>query len=574
MNTESSPAASFYRFSQTAQQITETRSINDKINLFSAYLKTLNDDDNIGLAVRFMGEGAFSTVSDKRASVGHVTIARCAAAFCETDYDLVFRACKTATGSASVAIELLMDNIPEAAQKRNPEYLLLSETARYYERLEKARKREEKEQILTEVWQKMTPVEIKYFIRVLSQGSLRVGLEAKSIVNALSEAWDCDPEAVRYAHMLSGSLAKTAILARHDHLDSARFHMFHPLSFMLASPVETKNVEDITAYVAEEKFDGMRCQLHASGDKTCLYARDLNDITHSVPEITRHTSSLNLPEVVMDGELCVYKDEIIQPFQHLQKRMGVKKPTAKLMADYPVVFIAFDILFLRDKPLFDEPLNSRRRVLREFCEQYGLMMSRQFEPETHEDVDQLFEQALAHGNEGLMLKKKDSPYEYGQRRKTWLKVKKPGGSIDTIIMYAHAGSSKRGGIYSAFTLGVRVSEDERYEEEFIPIGKINGGYTDKELKKLNSAIKPLIVERFGPTLSLKPGIVVEIEFDDIQENKRTKAGLALRLPRFRAIRRDLTPADTDTLKDVERLFGDRVNKSRASQKYNPALLMF
>jgi DNA ligase-1 len=171
-----------------------------------------------------------------------------------------------------------------------------------------------------------------------------------------------------------------------------------------------------------------------------------------------------------------------------------------------------------------------------------------------------------------MLKKWGSAYEYGQRRKSWLKVKKPGGSIDTVMMYAHAGSGKRGGTYSDFTLGVRVKEDERYEEEFIPIGKAYGGYTDEELNKLNAKIKELTVGKYGPTLGLLPELVIELEFDDIQVNKRTKANYTLRFPRFRAIRWDLGPNDVDTLKDVERMYQEKIDQHRESQRKEPSFI--
>lgn len=243
-----------------------------------------------------------------------------------------------------------------------------------------------------------------------------------------------------------------------------------------------------------------------------------------------------------------------------------------MIDEYPVVCISYDILFNNDGPLFEKTLNNRREILKTFCNTFGIMRSRQFEVKSSEQVEEMFERALAHGNEGLMLKHKQSTYEYGQRRKSWLKVKKPGGSIDTVIMYAHAGSGKRGGTYSDFTLGVSVSEDDRYEEEFIPIGKAYGGYTDVELKRLNKEMKKLIVDRFGPTYSLKPGIVVELEFDDIQVNKRTKAGYTLRFPRFKAIRWDLAPSDADTLMDVEQLYNKKLHDDRKPQSKHQSFI--
>src|SRR5699024_5047410 len=217
-------------------------------------------------------------------------------------------------------------------------------------------------------------------------------------------------------------------------------------------------------------------------------------------------------------------------------------------------------------------LNERRSVLNTLSQEYQLPITNQFEITGRNGVDKLFDRALAHGNEGLMLKRKDSTYEYGQRRKSWLKVKKPGGTLDTVIMYAHAGSGKRGGYYSDFTLGIRVAEDERYEEEFIPIGKAYGGFTDEEMKRINKRIKDLTVEKYGPTLGLIPKIVVELEFDDIQVNKRTKANYTLRLPRFKAIRWDLSPEDTDTLKEVDRMYEQKIRRKRLKQAENPSFL--
>lgn len=547
------------------QQIADTRGSKRKTQLFAGYLRSLQDDDALALATRFAGEGAFPGISGRRASVGSRTIGVCAASFCEVDYDLVFRACRTATGSASETIEKLMENLPPAVEKRNGQRLSLQQVFDIYEALEKARKRIEKEAILYESWTHMSPLEVKYFIRIMGQGSLRIGFEARSISAALALAFEQETEQVRYAHMITGSLEKTALLCRHDTLESARFQLFQPISFMLASPLESRKVERISDYLAEEKFDGMRAQLHVSGEKTALFSRDLNDITHSFPEVAAFFAGLSLPPLVLDGELCVFRDDTIQPFGQLQKRMGLKKPSAKALEQMPVAFIAYDLLFEDDEPLFDLPLYQRRARMEQRCDAAGIRRSRAFALEDTAQVETYFKRALAHGNEGLMLKHRDSTYEYGQRRKSWLKVKQPGGTLDTVIMYAHAGSGKRGGTYSDFTLGVSVQQDERYEEAFIPIGKAYGGYTDEELKQLNKAMKPLIAERFGPTYSLKPGIMVEIEFDDIQLNKRTKAGYTLRFPRFKAIRWDLSPSDADTLQDVEKLFEARQSSPRVPQ---------
>ncbi len=563
---------SFRLLAETAQSISETRGNNAKIKLCSDYLSNLESDKDVELATQFLSEGAFSSVSGKRASVGHRTIATLAAEFCDIDYEKVFKPSRTASGSSSETIQRLFENIPEARAKWKSEHLSLQEVSDIFESLYITSKRDAKQQILLEAWKKMTPLEVKYFIRIMGQGSLRIGFETKSVENAIAKTFNKDLEVIRYARMITGSIGKTAILAKNDQLDKATFKMFSPISFMLASPIESRTITNLEDYIAEEKFDGMRCQAHISHGQVELFSRDLNEITSSFPETVDFFTDKKLPDLVLDGEICVFKDDTILPFQLLQKRMGVKKPSKKLLSEYPVLFIAYDLLFLDGNPLFDDSLMDRRKKLEKLNSEFRLPITSQMELSSENDVEELFQRALDHGNEGLMLKRKDSVYEYGQRRKSWLKVKKPSGSMDTVMLYAHAGSGKRGGTYSDFTLGISVKDDERYEEEFIPIGKAYGGYSDEELKKMNTLIKEITLERFGPTLLLKPHLVIELEFEDIQINKRTKAKYTLRFPRFKAIRWDLSPSDADTLKDVERMYQAKIDEERQRQGKNPSFI--
>ncbi|MEX2403341.1 MAG: ATP-dependent DNA ligase [Balneolales bacterium] len=559
------PANSFLKFCETAQKIAETRGSKTKTRIFADYLTQLNDEKDIELASQFLGEGAFSRISGRRASIGHRTASVAAAAFCEIDYEMVFKPCRTALGSASETMEKLMFNIPEASAKRRPRPFSLKEIEEEFTKLEQARKRGEKEKLLLETWGHLTALEIKFYYKVLGQGTLRIGFETKSIINSIAEAFGKELEQVRYAHMITGNLGKAALLSKRDELYKAEFKMFQPLSFMLALPLENVAGVNLNEYIAEEKFDGMRCQIHINENKVALYSRDLNEITHMFPELVDVFLRKKLKNTVLDGEICVYKNDTIQPFLNLQKRMGLKKPSKAILQDYPVIFISYDVLYINVAPVFSLKVPERRELLEALCAEHQIAITNQFDPLDERYLEERFKQALVHGNEGLMLKKIDSTYEYGHRGKSWLKVKKPGGSIDTVIMYATAGSGKRGGTYSDFTLGINVKDDERYEEEFIPIGKAYGGYTDAELKQLNQEIRPLVVERFGPTLSLKPGIVVEIEFDGIQVNKRTKAGYTLRLPRFKAIRWDLSPNDANTLEDVEKIYQLKLDEYREEQ---------
>ena len=633
----------FFSLCTTLQQIRETRGTSAKITLCAAFLQRLQNPEEIRLATEFIGEGAFPSKSGHRAAAGGRTIGLAAAEFCGIDYELVFKPSRTAVGSTSETVEKLLAATPEGQKQRSPRPIPLGQMRAHFHEIRTASTREEKMDVLQRVWRHMQPVESKYMIRMMGQGSLRIGFEGRSLIQAIAKAWNRDAEQVRYAHMVSGSMGETAVMAFEDRLDEAQFRMFHPLAFMLASPAglpegflgdvgELEGAEgaegaedaegaaglkgaelpmdlpyDLRDYVAEEKFDGMRCQLHTDGQNIRLFSRDQNDITVSFPDVCDEMQEQVLPPMVLDGELVVFVDDRIQPFQMLQKRMGRKKPGAGTLSKFPVRFIAYDLLYYDGQPCFHRLLTERRALLESLGRTHGFLVSRQFslsgdgsastrikrgnetnrgdemdrgdegsggQQKTLGNLKMLFQRALERGNEGLMLKKRDSVYEYGQRRRSWLKVKQPGGSLDTVMMYAHAGSGKRGGTFSDFTLGISVREDERYEEEFVPIGKAYGGYTDEELRMLNRRIKELTVERYGPTVGLRPGIVVELEFDGIQINPRTKAGYTLRFPRFRAIRWDLSPEDADTLADVERMVDGKLARTPLMQREDGSLLRF
>jgi len=541
----------FLELCHALRDIRETRKSSRKVRRFADVLGSLSDEADVRRAVAFAGEGG-------GASVGHATIAEVACRYLDIDPEAVFLPCRLATGSSSEAIRLLMENLTPPPSTPPP---TLAEAEALFAAIRTARGREAKETALIDAFTKLTPLETQFFLRMLGRGSLRIGFELRSILQAVALAFGRDPESVRYAHTLTGSLADTASMAFRDTLADATFRLFQPIAFMLASPIEARNPDEAARYVAEPKFDGMRAQLHAKGREVRLYSRDLNDITASFPDITGAIADAGLPPTVLDGEVCGYADKRILPFNDLQKRMGVKSPSKSLLTQVPAVFVAFDLLHHDGRSLFDEPWRGRRRRLEAIPLPFPLTPVQELT--TFDAIPALFERTLADGNEGLMVKRADSPYEYGQRRASWLKVKRPGGSLDTVILYATAGSGRRGGTWSDFTLGIDVSGDDRYAEDVIPIGKAYGGYTDAELKELNRRLKPLVVETFGPTSLVKPEIVVEIEFDEIQVNRRAKAGYTLRFPRFKAIRWDKEPHEIDTLATVERLYEQRARRHRA-----------
>jgi DNA ligase-1 len=213
-------------------------------------------------------------------------------------------------------------------------------------------------------------------------------------------------------------------------------------------------------------------------------------------------------------------------------------------------------------------------MLEALAKKYHLPIPAQFDVSDRGSVEALTDRALANGSEGLILKKRESLYEYGQQSNTWLQMKGPRRTLHTVLMYAHSRQGRRSGDYAAFTLGIRVAEDERYEETFIPIGKTHSGLADAEMEALNSRIEELTVEKYGPTLGLVPEVVIEVTFDAIQMNKRTKANYTLKEPQFKIIRWDLGPDDADTLSEVERIVAAKLNRKQRKQKGKPAFYFY
>lgn len=544
-------ALDFNRFCEHIHEISSLRSTQKKVRLFADVLQACESIEEATLAAQFVGEGVFPAKSGQRVGLGSKTVAMCVCKALDIDYEQVFKPCKTATGSSTETIALLLEHIRPV--RGSWQHIGLAQLVSWAQQLQSRRQKTQKEALLDEIIDQLPPLSVRYMLRIFSQYSLRIGFEQRSVLQAIALASGSDIEAVRHAQLVGGSLTQTTRLALEGRLEEARFSPFHAMSFMLAAS-EKLNDAPLKGYIAEQKFDGMRAQMHLQGTTVQLFTRDLNEVSSSFPDLVQHMAAKSAETMVLDGEIVVFKENSIQPFRFLQQRMGVKKPRKKLIEDYPVRFIAYDVLYANQQECFEQPFKERRQLLEQLASNYGLLLSRQYPYGSQEELQHLFDQALAQRNEGLMLKQLDSAYAYGQRKKAWLKIKAEPETLDTVILYAHSGSGKRGGLYSDFTLGIKVEDDERYDEDFIPIGKAYGGYTDNELKKLNQQFKKIGLQRFGPTLSLQPHIVVELAFEQIMLNKRTKAGYTLRLPRFKRIRWDKSPADCNTLADVEALY--------------------
>jgi DNA ligase-1 len=340
---------------------------------------------------------------------------------------------------------------------------------------------------------------------------------------------------------------------------------------MLASPSE-----DAAAIMSrlgptvwvEDKYDGIRAQLHRRGSEVRLYSRDLHDVSEQFPEIIEAARPMDW-DGILDGEILAYANGHVLPFLTLQARLGRKGPSAAMQAEVPVVFVAFDLIAVGPRshdpsangrasaavtPLLAAPLSERRQRL----EALGLpaaeegcrfALSHLVTASSAEELDRVFAEARARRNEGLMVKDPNCGYSPGRRGQGWLKMKRALATLDCVVVGVEVGHGKRHAVLSDYTFAVRDEVTGR----LVTIGKAYTGLTDAEIAEMTAWFEAHTVRQMGRFRQVEPLVVVEVAFDVIQRSSRHQAGFALRFPRIVGLRHDKNPTEIDTLANVERL---------------------
>ena len=520
----------------TAEAVASSAGRLRKLAVLAGYFRTLDDED-LARAVRFLSGRPFAASDPRKLSAGYSTLRAAVTAVCGWD-DETLSLCYREVGDAGEAIGLLVTGHAE----NRP--LSLAEAEQFYCGLHAARRADDKIRILTEVFRSRRPPAIKYFVKVIT-GDLRIGLQEKLVEEALAAATGAPLAAIREANNRSGDLGLVAAAARRGTLDAIEAVLFHPMDFMLAKPLDS--LEDLTDpenWIVEDKYDGIRAQVHASGGKVRIFTRGLEEATQSFPEVVTGLAWLG-GSVVLDGEILAWRDGRALPFNILQQRIARKKVSAALLNQVPVAFLAYDILYRDGRLLVDVPVEERRRLL----ESLGVSpVAPQFSVASREEVDRFFEQARARGNEGLVLKRRGSVSESGRRSGAWQKVKRPYATLDVVVTGAEQGHGRRASVLSDYTFAVRDGE------RFLNVGKAYTGLTDAEILELTRLLRASTTERYGNVFLVRPEIVLEVAFDGIQKSPRHKSGYALRFPRIVRWRHDKKPEECDTLDRVRELY--------------------
>jgi DNA ligase-1 len=396
-----------------------------------------------------------------------------------------------------------------------------------------------------------------WLVRLLT-GELRMGSKEGLIEEAIAEAFRQDADQVREAAMLCGDIGRAAVLAKRCRLHEATPRAFVPIKVMLASPEETasdiwqrmQGEFAVGSVWLEDKYDGIRAQLHRVAGRAEIYTRDLKSIGLQFPELI--LAAQNLPdEVIFDGEIIAYAEDKKLSFFDLQKRLG-RRDQADLFlpSDISVRYVVFDLLWLNGKSLLELPLHTRRARLQSVALPKEFALIEVIQAESAVEIEASFLAARRRGNEGLIAKDPASTYSPGRRGKSWLKLKKAFATLDVVVVKAEQGHGKRSHVLSDYTFAVRDDTGS-----LRVIGKAYSGLTDAEIEMLTEHFTNTTLSEKGRVRTVVPDTVLEIAFDSIQASSRHDSGLALRFPRIKSIRRDKTPEEIDTLAYAQKLAG-------------------
>jgi len=414
--------------------------------------------------------------------------------------------------------------------------------------------RARKEALLRGLLARATPVEAKHVAKVI-YGETRHGVSEGIMLDGIARAAGVQTGLVRRANQLWGDVGEVALVAATEGeagLRKATVRLFRPIKPMLAQPTEdlAEAFERYKGRVAlEYKLDGARVQIHRQGDEVRVYSRHLADVTASLPDVVAEVRDrLGVKEAILEGEaVAVDAQGRPLPFQHLMRRFRRKHAVADLIEEIPIRLYLFDALYINGQSLVDVHCQERWVALEKAAAKSNLVQ--RVIPKTVDEGEAFAEAAYRDGHEGVMVKDLDSAYTPGVRGKSWLKLKHV-ISLDLVIVAADWGYGRRHGWLSNYHLAARDAE----RDDYLVVGKTFKGLTDDEFQAMTERLLALEWSRRGSTVFVRPAVVVEVLFNEIQASSQYRSGLALRFARISRLREDKIPADADTLQTLRQLY--------------------
>jgi DNA ligase-1 len=549
------------RFTQLFQQVDATTSTNEKVRALQAYFQAEDAENAVWALYLLLGKTRKRLITSRMLRDIFLQISDIP--------EWLFEDCYAQVGDTAEVISLLLESKKQTANSEgfqdnfptpNPQLptpnsqlpIPNSPTPNFplhhwMETIIPQVKAVESEAALKELvvswWFSLTSVEVFVLNKVLT-GAFRVGVSTKLVIKGLAAASGIS-EAI-LAHRLMGNFEPT--IAAYTQLlqtEAAAIAPSQPYPFFLASSLEEDKFaeEDLSRWQAEWKWDGIRSQIIRRNGEVFLWSRGEDLITEQFPELAQ--GFLALPDgLVFDGEIICWQSDRPLSFNHLQKRLGRKRVTQKMIQENPAHFIAYDLLESGGVDIRQTPLRDRRVLLDvalQSADPALISLSQAMTIASLEDLRLLREKARNQSAEGLMIKALDSPYLVGRKRGYWWKYKVDPMSLDAVLIYAQAGSGKRANLFTDYTFALWQGE------ELVPFAKAYSGLDNKEIDELDKWIRKHTIEKFGPVRSVEPIHVFEIGFEGISRSKRHKSGISVRFPRILRWRKDKPAQEADAI---------------------------
>ncbi len=548
-------------WAETASGVAATSRTSEKVALLAGYLGSL-DPLSLTVACVFFTGRPFPAADPRSAGVGWAAVREAVERVAGAAPGAFGEAYDRSSDPGRAAYDLLAAR--DAERERLGERVThpdasLPEVQAAFAAIVEARRPAARVDLLAGLLERLDPLPAMYVVKVLS-GELRIGLREGLVESAVASAFGRPVAEVRHALMATGDIGEVARLAREDRLSEARPSLFRPLQPMLASPARDAEViagRMASPMWAEDKYDGIRAQLHKRGREVRLYSRDLHDITRQFPDVAGAARPMPW-DGILDGELLAMDGGSILPFARLQNRLGRVAPSPAMLAEVPAGYVTFDAIALSPAPgepvapLLDVPLAERRARLESLERPARIVLGHLEHPDSPGALDEAFDASRARGNEGLVVKDPASGYTPGRRGLAWLKLKKALATLDCVVVGVEVGHGKRHGVLSDYTFAVR---DDRpgHEGALVTVGKAYSGLTDAEIAEMTHWFEAHTLKRLGRYRLVEPVVVVEVAFDRIQASTRHGSGYAMRFPRIARLRLDKGPDEADTLSAVAAL---------------------
>jgi DNA ligase-1 len=528
------------RFTELFRAIDATTSTNAKVRSLTAYFNTAAPADQVWALYLLLGKTRRRMVTARMLRQVFLHLSAMP--------DWLFQDCYAQVGDSAEVIALLLREVPLPPQP--PEDIPLHQWMEQRIPLAKsAATEEERQQLIVSWWSALDDSEILVLNKILT-GAFRVGASEKLVIKGLSAAVEV-PEAV-LAHRLMGEFDPTVeFYATLTSQEAVKNAPSQPYPFFLASPLDAAKFQttDLSCWLAEWKWDGIRAQVIKRADQVFIWSRGEDLITHQFPEI--ESAMATFPNgLVLDGEILCWENDRPLSFNHLQKRLGRKRVGKKVMAENPVHFMAYDLLEHHGQDMRDKSLGDRKALLAALLQATAhprLHSSQPLAFDTFDALAALRDKARHQGAEGLVLKALDSPYLVGRKRGYWWKYKVEPMSLDAVLIYAQAGSGKRANLFTDYTFALWDGDN------LVPFAKAYSGLDNAEIDELDKWIRRHTIERFGPVRSVEPSHVFEIGFEGIATSTRHKSGISVRFPRILRWRKDKPVAEADTLQTAKEL---------------------